>query len=256
MTLYHPQHYYRFFCNNIGIITNILSLQASEFPCPNDTTNDDCDLFMAIDAVIHICKPLELQFLHVKGHQDTKAHCPLTIMENTMWNATAWQNSMWVLPPYSAHHWTTWKSRQPNPTSASMVKKSANVSSWPSVRMWPCQPMATTSAQNLIGPQLMPSKSIGTPSTMQSGPSYPMINAKLCCLLMTNCHYALPSHIHTLDHSSAHCANKNPKTFGVFLNVIISNGNASLRICTIISQKFHPHIPSTPASSLQFDWVS
>jgi len=52
------------FCDNLSIITNITTCQADEITHPNDATNDD-----SVDR----CHPLELQFMFVKGRQDTKA---------------------------------------------------------------------------------------------------------------------------------------------------------------------------------------
>jgi len=69
------------FCDNLGVITNIISLQNGTIPRPNDTTNDDRDLYLALNSTISACYPLALQFLHVKGHQDEKANRPLTIEE-------------------------------------------------------------------------------------------------------------------------------------------------------------------------------
>jgi len=43
--------------------------------------NDDHDLILAINKVVTTCQPLEVQFPYVKGHQDTKADCPLTLEE-------------------------------------------------------------------------------------------------------------------------------------------------------------------------------
>ncbi len=69
------------FCDNIGVITTIKSMQNDNIPRPNDTTNDNRDLYTAIMATISACHQLVLQFHHVKGHQDEKANRPLTIEE-------------------------------------------------------------------------------------------------------------------------------------------------------------------------------
>jgi len=69
------------FCNNIGVITNIESIQAATSIRPNDTTANDRNLIVAIAGQINQCLPLQLQFLYVKGHQDTKADRPLTLAE-------------------------------------------------------------------------------------------------------------------------------------------------------------------------------
>jgi len=58
---------------------------------PNDTTNDDRDVYLEISTLAKQCTPLLPQFLHVKGHQDQKANCPLTIWElyNINWDDRA-----------------------------------------------------------------------------------------------------------------------------------------------------------------------
>jgi len=67
-----PETSLRCFCDNIGVITNTLSVLSNEITRPDDTTNADHDLFLAIAVIANQCQLLELQFLHVKGHQDTK----------------------------------------------------------------------------------------------------------------------------------------------------------------------------------------
>jgi len=67
------------FCDNLSIITNITTCQADEITHPNDATNDDRDLILAINDIVDRCHPLELQFMFVKGRQDTKADWPLTL---------------------------------------------------------------------------------------------------------------------------------------------------------------------------------
>jgi len=79
------------FCDNLGVITNILAFHANEISCPNNTTNDNCDLIPAINDVVTKCQPLVLQFLYVEGHQDSK-YCrwlvlvPLTQMTLHTWH--------------------------------------------------------------------------------------------------------------------------------------------------------------------------
>jgi len=48
---------------------------------PNDTTNDDHDIYLEISTLATKCQLLLPHFLHVKGHQDQKANQPLTIWE-------------------------------------------------------------------------------------------------------------------------------------------------------------------------------
>jgi len=69
------------YCNNLGIITTLNEMKTTTITCPNDTTKDDHNMYLEIAATAHRCKPIDLQFHHVQGHQDTKAHRPLTIPE-------------------------------------------------------------------------------------------------------------------------------------------------------------------------------
>jgi len=69
------------YCDNLGVITNVNSFRDDDNSCPNETTNNDRDLIIVISEVTDRCQPLELQFMYVKGHQDTKADRPLTIPE-------------------------------------------------------------------------------------------------------------------------------------------------------------------------------
>jgi len=38
------------FCDNLGIITNLCSLQSEQIPCPNDATNNDWDIYLEVHA--------------------------------------------------------------------------------------------------------------------------------------------------------------------------------------------------------------
>jgi len=69
------------FCDNIGVITNVETLLAPNKTKPNDTTNDDRDIYTAISMTALQCFPMQTSFLHVKGHQDARANRPLTITE-------------------------------------------------------------------------------------------------------------------------------------------------------------------------------
>jgi len=66
------------FCNNLGVVTNVNELLSSTVKQPNDTTNDDWDVYMAISTLAQACHPLLLQFFHVKGHQDSDPRRQLT----------------------------------------------------------------------------------------------------------------------------------------------------------------------------------
>jgi len=69
------------YCDNNGVVTTITDILNSTITRPNDTTNDDRDVYLAIHQAILDCKPITLKFFHVKGHQDSKSKKPLTTIE-------------------------------------------------------------------------------------------------------------------------------------------------------------------------------
>ncbi len=69
------------YCDNAGLITNVKAMLAPSVICPNDTTNNDCDLYLAISFMACRCIPLIPSFIHVKGHQDKDPKKPLMVIE-------------------------------------------------------------------------------------------------------------------------------------------------------------------------------
>jgi len=69
------------FCENLGIITIINDMMTPTIIQLSDTTNDDRDVYLAINDVIKQCTPLQLSFQHIMGHQDKHSNQPLTIIE-------------------------------------------------------------------------------------------------------------------------------------------------------------------------------
>jgi len=69
------------YCDNNGVVTTIMDILNSTITRPNDTTNDDRDVYLAIHQAILDCQPITLKFFHVKGHQDSKSKKPLTTIE-------------------------------------------------------------------------------------------------------------------------------------------------------------------------------
>jgi len=69
------------YCDNLGLITTLNEMKTMTTTYPNDTTKDDQDIYLEITTTARRCEPIDLQFHHIQGHQDTKANCPLTIPE-------------------------------------------------------------------------------------------------------------------------------------------------------------------------------
>jgi len=58
------------FCNNLSAITTIADMQNTSIIQPNDVTNDNCNVYLAICQMTTQCAPFQPSFLHVKMHQD------------------------------------------------------------------------------------------------------------------------------------------------------------------------------------------
>jgi len=69
------------YCDNSGVVTNLMSMKKGGVCRPNDTTNDDHDMYAAITATANRCSPLRIMYIHVKGHQDQRKDHMLTIEE-------------------------------------------------------------------------------------------------------------------------------------------------------------------------------
>jgi len=79
---YEPSHFKATplccYCDNLGVVTNITALLTPPITRPNDTMNDDWDVYMAISKLAWECYPLQPKFFHVKGHQDSDPNWQLT----------------------------------------------------------------------------------------------------------------------------------------------------------------------------------
>jgi len=69
------------FCDNLGVITNLVEMQQETIIRPNDMTADDRGVYLAILAATKRCSPIKIAYAHVKGHQDKKPDHPLTTEE-------------------------------------------------------------------------------------------------------------------------------------------------------------------------------
>jgi len=69
------------FCDNQGVITNLTNLNSDSITRPNDTTNNDQDIYLAITAITQQCANVDFQYIHVKGHQDKDPQHVLSVEE-------------------------------------------------------------------------------------------------------------------------------------------------------------------------------
>jgi len=67
------------FCDNLRVMTTLASMQQERIQCPNNTTNNDCNIYLEITATAIRCIGITFQYLHVQGHLDTKLDHQLTI---------------------------------------------------------------------------------------------------------------------------------------------------------------------------------
>jgi len=69
------------YCDNLGVITNLIELRNEMTARLNDTTSDDRDIYLAITEAATQCFPVRIKYAHIKGHQDKKSDQPLTTEE-------------------------------------------------------------------------------------------------------------------------------------------------------------------------------
>jgi len=69
------------FCNNLGVITNMSNLQNKTVKWPNNATNDNQEVYLAILQATQQYNPLQVSFTHVLGHQDKDPKQKLTTIE-------------------------------------------------------------------------------------------------------------------------------------------------------------------------------
>jgi len=65
-----PETTIKCYCDNAGVISILNKMQTTTISHPNDTMNDDCDIFLEIHATTHQCSPLQFNSIHILGHQD------------------------------------------------------------------------------------------------------------------------------------------------------------------------------------------
>jgi len=51
-----------------------MELKLQNIICPNDTTKDNCNIYLAINAAANKCAHVSFHYLHVKGHQGKNPH--------------------------------------------------------------------------------------------------------------------------------------------------------------------------------------
>jgi len=69
------------YCDNLGIILTLQSLNSKVITRPNDMTNDDYNIYLAIQTAATRNPALQIQYWHVKGHQDNDPNHHLTVEE-------------------------------------------------------------------------------------------------------------------------------------------------------------------------------
>jgi len=77
--IHQPRHTVHVYCNNQGILDR--ATRKSIIPYPRDAISDDYPIFAEISQILQNLQLLQIEFHHVKGHQDTKSDKPLTLPE-------------------------------------------------------------------------------------------------------------------------------------------------------------------------------
>jgi len=77
------------YCDNARVILWLTNMQNRTIPCPNDTTNNDRDIFLEMYNTMIQCSPIQFSFIHVLGHQDKDPKHKLTTIEQFNVNCDA-----------------------------------------------------------------------------------------------------------------------------------------------------------------------
>jgi len=77
--LQQQHHNVHVYCDNQGVIDRTNRDPICSYP--RDAISDDYPIFAEISQTMSELRPLNIRMQHVKGHQDTKSDCPLTLPE-------------------------------------------------------------------------------------------------------------------------------------------------------------------------------
>jgi len=77
--IHRPHHTVHVYCDNQGVLDR--ATRKSIVPYPRDAISDDYPIFAEISQILQNLQPLQIEFHHIKGHQDTKSDKPLTLPE-------------------------------------------------------------------------------------------------------------------------------------------------------------------------------
>jgi len=212
-----PETTIKGYCNNSGVVTTITDISNSTITHPNDTMNNNRDVYLAIQEAILECTPITLQFFHVKGHQDSKSNKLLTVIEQfnvecdchakqfvrTLTQASTSFNNP-EIPAARPHLWIDGKSYVGN-------------SFLPSAKQCLCPHITSIYGRNLNGHPTFWTQSTGLSYNAQWKNSILTINGTLSCSSMTSYHSEPLKLTRTVDHLCAHRANESKKDQDTFL---------------------------------------
>jgi len=100
-------------------------MQDNTIPQPNDTTNNDRDIYMEIHAIAIRCPSLHFQYYHVKGHQDKDLNWQLTIAKQYNADVITMPSNIFKQAAPVAQPCRPPSLKQPNPTWRLVEKASA-----------------------------------------------------------------------------------------------------------------------------------
>jgi len=93
------------FCDNSGVITSVTDLLTNKNTQPNNTTNDDRDIYLAIHETAKLCGMIKFKFWHIKGHQDADSNHQLTVEEQHNVDCDWLAKNMFSTTLYGARIW-------------------------------------------------------------------------------------------------------------------------------------------------------
>jgi len=82
------------FCDNLGLVMNTMTVISQTMICPNDATNDDRDIYLAIIAAIQGCTPFTTSFFMSKGTRIRTPNTTSQSWKSIILSVTRKQNDM------------------------------------------------------------------------------------------------------------------------------------------------------------------
>jgi len=242
-------------CNNSGDITTLCNMQMERNPRPNDTTNNDQDIFMEIQVMAAQTKAIHYEYYHMKGHQDKDPEHKLTLAEQYNVNCNHYTKEYVQSTNLCSTHINNpaFAAAQPHLMIEGKVICCRFLPSLCAAAFTPHT--GSTWKRDYHGCTLRLTRYSGRYCPWLLTPSPVKINDGLYCSYTINYRFKPPSFTHTRDQSYAHPVSDTLKISATFWNAITQREVAYLRNYDSNLLQYWWSLPSTQASSQLFGLV-